>query len=203
MPIAYGIFLAVAQSFFNKPSNVSSASESPDVSWRLIALQFGIGQPVPVKALSDEFDGSLSLIWADGTNGQGSPNAAAIMARVIQGFSGSASVRQVSSPSDIASACPQNFNLFSECFAAVAFNSLPSAGQNEIPANYTISADAGLYHIDVVKHTSAYEARILPLQWAIDQVTNLFKSTFCALCLSGYYRTQDWRICADAAGVAF
>lgn len=123
-----------------------------------------------IQELSHNFDGSLSLVWADATNGQGFPNAAAIMARVTQGISTPSSVKQVSSPTDIAAACPQNFNLFSECFAAIAFNSLPSAGQSEIPVNYTISADAGLYHIDVVKHKSDYEKRILPLQWALDKV---------------------------------
>lgn len=75
-------------------------------------------------------------------------------------------VKQVESPDDIPSACPQNFNLFSECFAAVAFYDLPELG----PINYTIRADAGLAHIDVIRHTSDFELRILPLQWALDKV---------------------------------
>lgn len=32
---------------------------------------------------------------------------------------------------------------------------------------------AGLYHIDVVDHASDYEQRLLPLQWAIDEVRKL------------------------------
>lgn len=95
------------------------------------------------------------------------------MAHITRDFSSSqlASVNQVSSTADIVAACPQNFNLFSECFAAVVFNSMPSSdGENAEPVNYTIRADAGLYHIDAVKHSSDYEKRILPLQWAIDQV---------------------------------
>jgi len=38
------------------------------------------------------------------------------------------------------------------------------------PVDYTISADEGLIYIDVYDHTSDFETRILPLQWAIDQV---------------------------------
>ncbi|KAI1786805.1 hypothetical protein LXA43DRAFT_1184913 [Ganoderma leucocontextum] len=33
---------------------------------------------------------------------------------------------------------------------------------------HTLRADGGLFHIDVTKHTSDYEKRILPLQWAVD-----------------------------------
>lgn len=35
--------------------------------------------------------------------------------------------------------------------------------------NYTIRADAGLAYINVEKHTSDSELRILPLQWALDE----------------------------------
>lgn len=95
------------------------------------------------------------------------------MAHVTSGFSSSQLrvVHQLSSPDDIPNACPQNFNLFSECFAAVAFNSMPTANNDTSPLNYTIMADGGLFHIDVKKHSSDYELRILPLQWAIDSVS--------------------------------
>ncbi|KAI0640229.1 P-loop containing nucleoside triphosphate hydrolase protein [Trametes polyzona] len=152
MPVAYGIFLAVAQLFLNKPNN------------------YGLGTPVPVHKLTDVYDGSLALIWADGTNGTGSnPSAHDIIAHITRDFNGKqlSNVRQLASPADIPSACPQNFNLFSECFAAVAFNSLPGP-DGTLPLNYTLRADGGLFHIDVTKHTSDYEDRVLPLQWAID-----------------------------------
>ncbi|KAI0673936.1 P-loop containing nucleoside triphosphate hydrolase protein [Trametes maxima] len=152
MPVAYGIFLAVAQLFLNKPNN------------------YGLGTAVPVPRLQDAYDGSLALIWADGTNGTGSnPSAHDIIARITRDFDGRqlGNVRQLASPDDIPSACPQNFNLFSECFAAVAFNSLPGP-DGTLPLNYTLRADGGLFHIDVTKHSSDYERRVLPLQWAID-----------------------------------
>ncbi|KAK7686529.1 hypothetical protein QCA50_010128 [Cerrena zonata] len=154
LPIAYGIFLAVAQLFLNKPNN------------------YGLGTAVPVKELQDVFDGSISLIWADATNGTSSPSPNDIMAHVTRGFSDRqlAAVRKVDSPEDIPSACPQNFNLFSECYGAVAFNSFPTANPNDTrPINYTLRADGGLFHIDVEKHSSDYELRILPLQWAVDK----------------------------------
>ncbi|CDO76478.1 hypothetical protein BN946_scf184615.g4 [Trametes cinnabarina] len=152
MPVAYGIFLAVAQLFLNKPNN------------------YGLGTAVPVLKLTDVYDGSLALIWADGTNGTGTnPSAHDIITRITRDFNDKQlrSVRQLSSPADIPSACPQNFNLFSECFAAVAFNSLPGPNST-LPLNYTLRADGGLFHIDVTKHSSDYERRVLPLQWAID-----------------------------------
>lgn len=135
--------------------------------------QYGIGSPVPVFNLTQEFDGSLALIWADGTNGSSFPDPADIMSRVTRRFSSRQlhAVRKVASPADIPSACPQNFNLFSECFAAVSFNSIPPMNNTDaLPINYTISADGGLFHIDSPKHNSDYEKRILPLQWALDEV---------------------------------
>ncbi|KAI0370085.1 P-loop containing nucleoside triphosphate hydrolase protein [Pilatotrama ljubarskyi] len=152
MPIGYGIFLAVAQIFLNKPNN------------------YGLGTAVPVHKLTDVYDGSLALIWADGTNGTGTnPSAHDIITHITRDFNGRqlGSVRQLSSPAEIPDACPQNFNLFSECYAAVAFNSLPGPN-GTLPLNYTLRADGGLFHIDVTKHNSDYEERLLPLQWAID-----------------------------------
>ena len=133
-------------------------------------------------------------------------------------------VKRVDTPDDIPFTCPQNFNLFSECFAAVAFTSFPNPGGNvtldltalantgsapQLPPgldltdpssinftaldpfftdppnataiypptsllNYTIRGDAGFGFIDVVHHTSDFEERILPLQWAIDSVCGYF-----------------------------
>ncbi|KAI0076833.1 P-loop containing nucleoside triphosphate hydrolase protein [Panus rudis PR-1116 ss-1] len=153
LPIAYGIFLAVAQLFLNKPNN------------------YGLGTAVPVKELKDVFDGSITLIWADGTNGTSTPAPQDIMNHITSGFTDRqlSAVKKVDSPDAIPAVCPQNFNLFSECFAAVAFNSFPSNASDPQPINYTIRADGGLFHIDVTRHTSDYEERILPLQWAVDQ----------------------------------
>lgn len=80
------------------------------------------------------------------------------------------SVKKVSSPSNIPATCPQNFNGFSQCFAAITFTNIPADGNASNPINYTIFGDAALGFIDVVRHTSDFERRMLPLQWAIDQV---------------------------------
>ena len=79
-------------------------------------------------------------------------------------------VRQVDTPGDIPSNCPQNFKLISECYAGIAFNYLPVSPTDTTPINYTISADGGLVYVNVYSHTSDFETRILPLQLAIDEV---------------------------------
>ncbi|KAG1886233.1 hypothetical protein F4604DRAFT_1675882 [Suillus subluteus] len=78
-------------------------------------------------------------------------------------------VMQVATPADIPTQCPQNFDLTSQCFAGIAFNYLPMNATDTTPINYTISADAGLVYVNVISHTSDFETRILPLQWALDQ----------------------------------
>lgn len=80
-------------------------------------------------------------------------------------------VKKVATPDDIPSACQENFNLFSECYAAVAFTSLPNTSVNGSQTiEYTLRGDGGLFHIDVVHHKSDFEKRIMPLQWAVDSV---------------------------------
>ena len=131
-----------------------------------------MGTAVPVKEIKDVFEGSIALVWADSTNGTGSPSPTDVMRHITRDFSDRqlSAIRKVDSPDDIPSACPQNFNLFSECFGAIAFNSFPSTNPNDSrPINYTLRADAGLFHIDVTRHTSDYELRVLPLQWAVDK----------------------------------
>ncbi|KAF9235155.1 hypothetical protein BU15DRAFT_78326 [Melanogaster broomeanus] len=92
------------------------------------------------------------------------------MAHITSGFNQNQlrNIKQVASPSDIPSSCPQNFNRHSECYAAIAFNYLPTSPTDTTPINYTISADGGLTYINVYSHTSDFETRILPLQLAMD-----------------------------------
>jgi ATP-binding cassette subfamily A (ABC1) protein 3 len=101
------------------------------------------------------------------------PSAQKIMARVTSNFTPNQlqAVKLVATPADIPSQCPQNFNMFSQCFAGIAFNSLPMNATDTTPINYTIIADGGLAHINVYSHTSDFETRMLPLQWALDQVS--------------------------------
>ncbi|KAF8079136.1 hypothetical protein FPV67DRAFT_1467643 [Lyophyllum atratum] len=153
LPVGYGIFLAVAQIFLNKPN------------------KFGIGEPISVFSLQEQFDGGSTLIWADGTDGRSIPSPTDIMNHITASFTHAQlnAVKKVGSPADIPFACPQNFNFLSECFAAIAFNDIPANTSTGKPVNYTIRADAGLAFIDVPGHTSDFEKRVLPLQWAIDQ----------------------------------
>lgn len=131
-----------------------------------------MGTPAPIYNFTTQFDGSLALIWADNTNGTGNPSASEIMAHITSGFNEYqlSAVRQVASPADITSNCPQNFNLISQCYAAISFNYLPVSPTDTTPIDYTISADAGLIYVNVYSHTSDFETRILPFQLAIDEV---------------------------------
>lgn len=119
-------------------------------------------------------------MWADGTDGTSNPTPQAIMDHISSGFSEKQrnGLKKVASPSDIPFACPQNFNLRSTCYAAIAFNDIPSPTDGR-PVNYTIRADGGLMSIDVEKHTSDYEQVLFPLQWAIDKVRSFYVNQFC------------------------
>ncbi|KAJ7508422.1 hypothetical protein B0H11DRAFT_2304369 [Mycena galericulata] len=149
-PVAYGVFLAVAKDFLLKPNN------------------YGIGNPIPVFSLQQQFQDAGTLVWADATDGNSQPSPTEIMARITNGFSDSqlGAVKKASSGAQLPFECPQNFNGFSECYAAVIFYDIPPSPE---PVNYTILADSGLFHIDVVRHKSDFETRVLPLQWAVDQ----------------------------------
>ncbi|KIM45099.1 hypothetical protein M413DRAFT_65825 [Hebeloma cylindrosporum] len=151
LPVLYGAFLATAQLFLNRLNN------------------YGIGAPIPISPLQRNFDGRTTLVWADGTDGTSSPSPTTIMSRITSDFTPNqlSAVKRLASPFDIPAECPQNFNFFSQCFAAITFIDIPT--NRSKPINYTISADSGLAFIDAIGHTSDFEKRILPLQWAIDQ----------------------------------
>ncbi|KAJ7045165.1 hypothetical protein C8F04DRAFT_989821 [Mycena alexandri] len=154
-PVAYGVFLAVAKKFLLKPNN------------------YGIGSPIPVYALQQQFHDAGTLVWADATDGTSQPSPADIMARITNGFSEAqlGAVKKAPSAAQLPFECPQNFNGFSECYAGVVFYDIPANSTNPLTSavNYTILADSGLFHIDVVRHSSDFETRVLPLQWAVDQ----------------------------------
>jgi ATP-binding cassette subfamily A (ABC1) protein 3 len=94
------------------------------------------------------------------------------MSRITTGFSHSQlqAVKKIAAE-DIIPTCPQNFNGFSECFAAITFLNLPGSNDSDTNVQYSIQVDAGLIYVNVVRHTSDFEERVLPLQWAIDQVS--------------------------------
>lgn len=131
------------------------------------------------------------------------------MSRVTNGFSSAqmSLVHQVASQEDIVQACPQNFNLVSECFAAVSFDAIPSSSNGSSSINYTIFADGGLFHVDVIKHTSDYEERVLPLQWAIDSVGIKYSIHICfhlvdQAIIIGDNRAAIRNFCTYTSGVA-
>ncbi|KAI0756117.1 P-loop containing nucleoside triphosphate hydrolase protein [Daedaleopsis nitida] len=153
IPIAIAIFLAYAQLFLTKPS------------------YGGLGTMVPVARLADIFNPSLTLVWSDDTNGASTMHPDDTFARITKDFSSKqlASVRKADT-SEIGAICQKNFMGTSGCFAAVTFEPPSAAGSNVTSLNYTIRADnvMGFEYINVRDHTSDYEVRILPLQWAVE-----------------------------------
>jgi len=133
-------------------------------------LQLGIYAPAAVRSFAETFDPAYKFVWADATTSQTSPSPIDIINRITSGFSDTqlSAVRRVETANDVPISCPQNFNQFSECYAAVVFHDIQS-GSNIQGLNYTIRADAGLAYVDVENHTSDVELRILPLQWALDE----------------------------------
>ncbi|KAJ6525396.1 hypothetical protein B0H19DRAFT_1214941 [Mycena capillaripes] len=113
-----------------------------------------------------------SLMWVDATNGNSHPSPSEIMASITTGFSTSQlnAVRKVSTPAEMVAQCPQNFRGFSTCYGGIVFNDLPRNNASA-PINYTLIADYGLNRIDVSHHTGDFQTRVMPLQWAVDQVT--------------------------------
>ncbi|KAF7302856.1 hypothetical protein MKEN_01247800 [Mycena kentingensis (nom. inval.)] len=151
LPVAFGVFLAIAKSFFHTPNTL------------------GFGTSVPLRSFRDAFRGSGDLLWVDATDGNSQPSPAAIMARIADGLSDSqrAAVKQVSSTDEFRKLCPENFNGFSECFGAVVFHDIPTNAS--LPIQYELYFASGLGHVDVVHHDGDEEMRTLPLQWTLDQ----------------------------------
>jgi ATP-binding cassette subfamily A (ABC1) protein 3 len=112
------------------------------------------------------------LIWADNVGGAGSPSADDIITHITRGFNDKqlTAITKVGRTDDIPAKCPQNFNLFSECYAGLSFEYLPSGPTDTHPTNYTILGDGGYGYINAIAHTGDYELYVLPLQWAVDQV---------------------------------
>ncbi|KAF7354423.1 ABC transporter A family member 2 [Mycena venus] len=117
------------------------------------------------------------LVWVDTTDRNSSPSPTTIMARITSNFLTSQinAVKKVSTADEVLSECPQNFNGFSECYAALIFYDIPRDNASA-PIKYTIMGDSGLCRIDVKHHEGDYERRIMPLQWALDQVIMEMKS---------------------------
>lgn len=137
-----------------------------------------MGSPAPVFRVQDHFDGSKPIFWVDNTGGNGYISAKDIMGHVTSNFTTKqlASIHQLQDDQVLGDTCKSNFNGGSACFITITFDEIPT--ENDIlPLNYTIRSDNGAFYVDVTKHRSDLETRIIPMQWAIDQVTNSMHNT--------------------------
>lgn len=142
-----------------------------------------MGTPVSLYHVEDHFDGSKPLVWVDTTDGSGYIKAQDIMSLVTAGFTTSKqrnAVLNVPTLESLFNICISNANGASGCFMALSFDGIPRADKADNRAiNYTLRGDGGAFFVDVARHTSDLETRLIPLQWAIDQVGLLFCSSRC------------------------
>ena len=92
--------------------------------------QLGIGSIEPILPLPPNLDG-YKFLWAPppaaSSNGTLSDLVDGLVDRVFQGVGGN--IIKVDDEDDIERACPTNFNLRSECFAALVFNEVDDGRQ--------------------------------------------------------------------------
>ena len=141
---------------------------------------FGIGQPHPVKSLSQAFDaargsGRHKVILVD--NGHTGGDIQTVLDRLATevqdaGVS-SFTVARVSDESDLVLECPSTLRGVTECFDAVVMRSSPNEGPGGI-WNYTIRTDAALANspeeIVIDRSTNPEEVYLLPMQRAVDSI---------------------------------
>lgn len=131
-----------------------------------------MGTASPLPSLEDHFDGLKPLVWADNTNGTGYISGKDIMNHVMANFSSRqlAGIYEANS-SELNKRCVLNFSGGSSCYITVTFESIPPTSSNgSLGLEYTIRSDEGIYQVDVFRHTSGLETKVIPLQWAIDHV---------------------------------
>ena len=170
---------------------------------------------MPIISLQSQFDGKSKLVWADYSYGS-SPTPADVMERITANFTSAQrdAVKQVD-PGSIFSECPQNYHGYTPCFAAIAFQNIPFVNASvdsrlNPDVEYTIFADWGLRYINVEKHTSDLEQRVMPLQWEIDKVCLLLliytchsSSKYSMRQFQGHHGDADWYPATDSIGMAF
>lgn len=133
--------------------------------------QYGNGQfnPAPIHNLENEFNPSLAFVWSDDTDGSTSLSPQVIIDHITSSFNPlqRAAIIKAENAAQIPFLCPQNWNGYSQCYAAVSFANSPS--EASAPITYTLYGDAGFEYVSV-EHRGDFDTRILPLQWAIDRV---------------------------------
>ncbi|KAJ7324046.1 hypothetical protein DFH08DRAFT_711660 [Mycena albidolilacea] len=125
LPVAARVFLAEAQQFLTRPSDVSSS------------------EPAAVRAVQQEFKAG-KLVCVDATAGNSEPSPTSIMAHITNDFSASQmnALKKVSTVDQLLDECPQNFNGFSGSYAGVVFNDTPRNNAS-VPITYTIMGHSG------------------------------------------------------------
>lgn len=152
-PIIFMFIIAYAKNFFVPPS------------------EFGVGDPVPLRSLSDAVSrsagGRETFVFVD--NGFTGGPISDVIERVSEPLrAGGLDVRTIETNEELLTLCRSSIRGVTTCFGAVEFNSSPSEG--DLPIwNYTLRADGAFgQRIYVNSDTNDAQIYALPIQHAID-----------------------------------
>ena len=161
-PIIFMFIIAYAKNFFVPPSD------------------FGIGQPTPVRTLSNALAasaGGRNLVVAV-DNGFTNGDIASVIETIRGPIEAAGKTFQVAAnEQELLTMCPSSIRSVSPCFGAVVFEASPNEGTSGI-WNYTIRAD-GAFGERVYVNDDNNDADIytLPLQHAIDSAIATLNGT--------------------------
>lgn len=150
-PVIFMGFLSFARNLFVPPAT------------------YGVGSPSPVKLLIDQIEGMRLVLITNGMSGDVNEVINMISGPLIDAGK---DVRIMGDDSELGTLCKQSLRGASDCYSIAAFYSSPQNpavnGENGY-WNYTIRGDSGLgARIDVTSNTNDVQARLFPLQHAID-----------------------------------
>lgn len=147
----------------------------------VIPSTYGIGQPTPVRSLTDALDfvtgGRNKLIFVN--NGFTGGDIAQVIDQVAEPvkLNDHIEVDIVSSETELRNLCRSSLRGVSTCIAAAVFYSSPNEGPGGL-WNYSIRADGALgVKINVDKSTNDEQVYLLPLQHSIDWAIARLNST--------------------------
>jgi len=81
-------------------------------------------------------------------------------------------VVQAKDEDELLSKCLGNLNNASPCYITITFQNIPTASTTDTSSfNYTLMSDYGVYRVNIDKHSSDFETKVVPAQWAIDSVS--------------------------------
>jgi len=186
-PIAYGVFLSQAGSFLSKPNNYGLGTPAPlatlasvfdpslPIIWSDGTNTSSSTHPSPADVMNLVIQGlrpeHRSSVRRVNTTADIFPACPQNFNRLSECFAAVSFENFPTPPNNPITNTPlapqqQLVPAFAPLLASPP-NGTSVLNPNSL-LNYTIHIDAGLQHVDVINHSSDFEIRVFPLQWAID-----------------------------------